>query len=54
VQQDLEEGTRAGVSGTPSVFVNGRALTTGGSLEAITGAIEEELTLLAKAKGAES
>src|SRR5262245_22375699 len=50
VQQDMPEGNRLGVSGTPSVFVNGRAMPSGGSLEGITEVVEEELALLARAK----
>jgi len=43
VQKDVEEGTRAGVTGTPSFFVNGRQLTGAQPLESFVRTIEEEL-----------
>jgi protein-disulfide isomerase len=43
VQQDLEEGSRLGVSGTPSFFINGRELTGAQPLERFVRVIEEEL-----------
>jgi protein-disulfide isomerase len=43
VQRDLDEGTRLGVTGTPTFFINGRALTGVQSLEAFVRVIEEEL-----------
>jgi protein-disulfide isomerase len=43
VEADIAEGNKAGVSGTPSIFVNGRPLPAGGNLEAIVEAIDEEL-----------
>lgn len=43
VQQDLDEGSRLGVAGTPGFFVNGRPLTGAQPLEAFVRVIEEEL-----------
>lgn len=43
VQQDLEDGMVAGVSGTPAVFVNGRVLKGSKPYESIKKMIEEEL-----------
>jgi protein-disulfide isomerase len=44
VQQDLEEGQRAGVSGTPAVFINGTLLP-GGAVpyETVAAAVQKEL-----------
>lgn len=43
VKQDLEDGMRAGVSGTPTYFVNGRMITGARPFEAFTEIIEAEL-----------
>jgi len=43
VQQDVEEGTRAGVTGTPAFFINGRAISGARPLENFTRVIEDEL-----------
>ena len=43
VQQDVDEGTRAGVTGTPAFFINGRLLSGAQPLESFTRVIEEEL-----------
>ena len=43
VQQDVEEGARLGVTGTPAFFINGRLLSGAQPLEAFTRVIEEEL-----------
>jgi protein-disulfide isomerase len=43
VQKDVEEGTRSGVTGTPTFFVNGRMLTGAQPLESFLRVIEEEL-----------
>ena len=43
VKKDNEEGTKFGVSGTPSFFVNGRFLVGAYPFEAFKAAIEEEL-----------
>jgi len=43
VQQDLDDGRRAGVSGTPSFFVNGRMLGGAVPLEEFVKVIESEL-----------
>jgi protein-disulfide isomerase len=44
VQEDIDEGTRLGVSGTPAFFVNGRPLSGAQPIEAFARIIEEELT----------
>jgi protein-disulfide isomerase len=43
VQQDVEEGTRAGVTGTPAFFINGRLVSGAQPLENFTRVIEDEL-----------
>lgn len=43
VQQDLEEGTRAGVTGTPTFFINGRMLSGAQPLEKFVQIIDDEL-----------
>ncbi len=43
VQQDVEEGSRAGVTGTPAFFINGRLVSGAQPLESFTRVIEEEL-----------
>lgn len=47
VQQDVNEGIRLGVSGTPAFFINGRPLTGAQPLEAFTRIIDEELAHIA-------
>ena len=52
VQQDLDEGIRLGITGTPAFFVNGRTLTGAQPLEAFTKLIDQELAGVAdSAKG---
>lgn len=46
VQKDVEEGTRAGVTGTPAFFINGRLLSGAQPLESFARVIEEELARL--------
>jgi len=43
VQKDVEEGTRAGVPGTPGFFINGRRLEGAQPLEHFVQIIEDEL-----------
>ncbi|HSL81833.1 MAG TPA: thioredoxin domain-containing protein [Thermoanaerobaculia bacterium] len=43
VQEDLREGARAGVSGTPAMFVNGRLVSGAVPYEEIARVIDEEL-----------
>lgn len=43
INRDLREGSRIGVRGTPTIFVNGKRLAQR-SLEAFSTAIEEELS----------
>jgi len=43
VQQDVDEGTRAGVTGTPAFFINGRLVSGAQPLERFTRVIEGEL-----------
>jgi protein-disulfide isomerase len=47
VEKDIEEGTRAGVGGTPAVFVNGQPLERGAvPYEVVAAAVERELARL--------
>ncbi|MGE5851144.1 MAG: DsbA family protein, partial [Candidatus Methylomirabilota bacterium] len=43
VQRDIDDGSRAGVNGTPAFFINGRPLSGAQPLEAFVQLIEEEL-----------
>ena len=43
INRDLREGSRIGVRGTPTIFVNGKRLAQR-SLEAFSAAIEQELS----------
>jgi protein-disulfide isomerase len=43
VEVDVKKATELGVEGTPTVFVNGRSLAGGASLESISAAIDAEL-----------
>jgi protein-disulfide isomerase len=43
VDRDVKEGTRAGITGTPTVFINGRRLEGARSLETFVQIIDEEL-----------
>jgi protein-disulfide isomerase len=43
VQQDIDEGTRAGVTGTPAFCINGRVISGAQPLETFTRVIEDEL-----------
>lgn len=43
VQKDVEEGTRAGVTGTPAFFINGRLVSGAQPLERFAQIIEDEL-----------
>ncbi len=44
VRRDVEEGTKAGVTGTPAFFVNGRLLSGAQPFESFARVIEEELS----------
>jgi protein-disulfide isomerase len=44
IQQDIEEGQRVGVNGTPAFFINGRLITGAQPLETFTRMIDDELT----------
>lgn len=44
VQKDVDEGTRLGVNGTPTFFINGRVLSGAQPLETFAGIIDDELT----------
>lgn len=50
IKKDIEEGQRAGVTGTPAFFINGRLLSGAQSLEAFSRVIDEELTRSAQIK----
>ena len=43
IETDIEEGTKAGVTGTPAFFVNGRLIGGAQPLEQFVRVIEEEL-----------
>ena len=43
VQDDIDEGTRAGVTGTPACFINGRPISGAQLLERFMAIIEEGL-----------
>jgi protein-disulfide isomerase len=43
VQQDLNEGTQLGLSGTPTFFINGREISGNQPLTAFEAMIDEEL-----------
>ena len=43
VQKDIDEGTRAGVTGTPTFFINGRMVSGAQPLESFARVIEDEL-----------
>ncbi|HYJ15472.1 MAG TPA: thioredoxin domain-containing protein, partial [Candidatus Limnocylindria bacterium] len=43
IKQDIEDGTRAGVSGTPAFFINGRLVSGAQSLETFARVIDDEL-----------
>lgn len=43
VQQDLNEGAKLGLTGTPSFFINGRELSGAQSVEAFSAIIDDEL-----------
>jgi protein-disulfide isomerase len=43
VQQDLNEGVQLGLTGTPTIFINGREISGNQSLEAFEAIIDEEL-----------
>jgi protein-disulfide isomerase len=42
-KEDIEEGTRAGVGGTPAFFTNGKLLTGAQPVAAFTRVIDDEL-----------
>ena len=46
IEQDLQAGSRAGVSGTPAFFINGVALTGAQPLSAFERIVEQELRLI--------
>jgi len=43
IKQDIEEGNRVGVTGTPAFFINGRMITGAQPLDAFVRVIEDEL-----------
>jgi len=43
IQADLQEGARAGVTGTPAIFINGRLLSGNQPYAEIKDVIEDEL-----------
>ena len=49
IKEDIDEGNRVGVGGTPAFFINGRLITGAQPLEAFTRVIDEELARAARA-----
>jgi len=47
IKQDIDEGNRVGVGGTPAFFVNGRLITGAQPFEAFARVIDDELSLTA-------
>jgi protein-disulfide isomerase len=43
VQQDVEGGTRAGVTGTPAFFINGQLISGAQPVDSFVRVIDEEL-----------
>jgi protein-disulfide isomerase len=43
VQNDIDEGVRAGVTGTPTFFINGRLIAGAQPVERFAALIDEEL-----------
>jgi protein-disulfide isomerase len=43
VQKDIDEGTRLGIPGTPTFFINGRVISGAQPLEICTRIVDEEL-----------
>ncbi len=43
VQKDIDEGTRVGVIGTPTFFINGRVISDAQPLDSFTRVVDEEL-----------
>jgi protein-disulfide isomerase len=47
INQDIRLGARAGVRGTPTIFVNGR-ISRARTLEGLQGAVEKEVARIGK------
>jgi protein-disulfide isomerase len=54
IKNDIDEGQRVGVTGTPAFFINGRLVSGAQPLEAFTRVIDDELARVAAAKVATS
>jgi protein-disulfide isomerase len=52
IEQDLQDGNRAGVTGTPAFFINGIALTGAQPLEAFERIVEDELGAIRRSRAA--
>ena len=52
IQKDLEDGSQAGVNGTPAFFINGIALTGAQPLAAFEKVVEDELAAIRRAQPA--
>ncbi len=50
VEQDFQDGAKAGVSGTPAFFVNGRFLSGAATLETFAEVIDDELKRTGESK----
>ena len=51
IESDLQDGSRAGVNGTPAFFINGIALTGAQPLEAFERVVEQELATIRRSQG---
>jgi protein-disulfide isomerase len=54
VSRDRKEGSQAGITGTPAIFINGRRYMGATSVEALSQAIDAQLAEAESAEGAES
>jgi predicted DsbA family dithiol-disulfide isomerase len=50
IKEDIEEGNRVGVTGTPGFFINGRLVSGAQPLEAFARVIDDELAHIAAAQ----
>jgi predicted DsbA family dithiol-disulfide isomerase len=50
IKEDIEEGDRVGVTGTPGFFMNGRLVSGAQPLEAFARVIDDELARIAAAQ----
>jgi protein-disulfide isomerase len=50
IKEDIEEGNRVGVTGTPGFFINGRQISGAQPLEAFARIIDDELARVVAAQ----